>query len=77
MSATDTRVLREAVSAGAGIGFVADYERKAAPDLIEVFPAQEAWSVDLWLVTHVDLHRSTKVQAFSAFLKERVKAMEV
>ena len=75
--ATDTRVLREAVVAGAGVGFVSEYERAAAPNLIEVYPAQEAWGVDLWLVTHVDLHRSTKVQSFSAFLKDRVKAMEV
>ena len=27
----------------------------------------------LWLVTHVDLHRTTKVQAFLRFLKDRAK----
>ncbi|RYH03985.1 LysR family transcriptional regulator [Salipiger sp. IMCC34102] len=70
---TETRVLREAIVAGAGIGFVSEYERAGAPDLVEVYPAQDAWAVDLWIVTHVDLHRSSKVQAFATFLKDRVK----
>jgi hypothetical protein len=28
----------------------------------------------LWLVTHVDLHRTTKVQSFLTFLKAEAKS---
>ena len=39
-----------------------------------LFEPQEEWSAPLWLVTHVDLHRTTKVQAFLKFLKEDAKS---
>jgi DNA-binding transcriptional LysR family regulator len=48
-------------------------EAQANPKLIEVFPHQDDWSAPLWLVTHVDLHRTHKVQAFLNFLKEQSK----
>jgi|TARA_B110000902_G_scaffold248981_1_gene306682 DNA-binding transcriptional LysR family regulator len=70
---TDVRALEQAVLAGAGIGFIPVTDAQANPDLIEVFPHQEEWSAPLWLVTHVDLHRTTKVQAFLNFLKEHSK----
>jgi DNA-binding transcriptional LysR family regulator len=34
---------------------------------------QPEWEGTLWLVTHVDLHRTNKVQSFLSFLKERSK----
>ena len=37
-------------------------------------PLVQDWRVPLWIVTHVDLHRTTKVQAFLTFLKARMKA---
>ena len=44
---------------------------QADPDLVEVMRAQPRdWASPLWLVTHVDLHRTTKVQAFLTFLKD-------
>ena len=55
-----------AVRAGLGLGFVFHTQ---AEDLIEVMPPQPEWTVPLWLVTHVDLHRTTKVQAAVAALK--------
>lgn len=61
----------QAILAGAGIGFLPLWAAHNVPDLHEVLPAQEAWSGQLWLVTHVDLHRTTKVQTFVSFLKER------
>jgi len=70
---TDGRALEQAIRAGAGIGFFPVSDAPANPDLIEVFPHQEEWSAPLWLVTHVDLHRTTKVQAFVNFLKEHSK----
>jgi len=36
---------------------------------VEVIPPSDAWSTALWTVTHVDLHRTAKVQAFLARLK--------
>jgi DNA-binding transcriptional LysR family regulator len=45
--------------------------------LIEVMPSQKEWTAPLWLVTHVDLHRTTKVQAFLKFLKEKASDWEV
>lgn len=74
---SDVRALEQAVIAGAGIGFMSLTEAAQNPDLVEVFPHQEDWSAPLWLVTHVDLHRTTKVQAFLNFLKEHAGTWEV
>lgn len=66
---TDSRAMFNAVVAGAGIGFVSKWEMDRHPELVEVIPSQPDWSAQLWLVTHVDLHRTAKVQAFLKFLK--------
>ena len=68
--ATDFRAMTDAVLVGAGLGFVEPWTLKNNPDLIEVIPSLEEWTGPLWLVTHVDLHRTTKVQTFLKFLKE-------
>jgi DNA-binding transcriptional LysR family regulator len=64
---------RDAVLNGAGIGFLARIDAEGNPDLVEVYPAQPEWDSALWLVTHVDLHRTPKVQALLKFLKDRSK----
>jgi DNA-binding transcriptional LysR family regulator len=69
----DNLALLDAIVAGAGIGFMLDWEFKHRRTLVEVWPMQEEWMSTMWLVTHVDLHRTTKVQAFLSFLKERAK----
>ncbi|MGJ8621237.1 MAG: LysR family transcriptional regulator [Yoonia sp.] len=74
--ATDNRIMFDAVQAGAGIGFVQVHEARNHDSLTEVIARKEEWSSPLWLVTHVDLHRTTKVQAFLNYLKDRVKDME-
>ncbi len=71
--ATDARALRDAVVAGAGIGFISCWEAERFSNLVQLFEPQESWKAPLWLVTHVDLHRTTKVQAFLKFLKEEAK----
>lgn len=73
---TDNWSLEAALRAGAGIGFMPVVEARKSRDLIEVIPSQEAWSSALWLVTHVDLHRSAKVQAFLTHLKSEAKSWE-
>lgn len=74
--ATDNRNMQDAITAGAGIGFVLAQELASNPELNEVVPRHEDWSAPLWIVTHVDLHRTTKVQAFLRFLKDRIKTLE-
>jgi hypothetical protein len=46
------------------------------PELVEVVERRDIWSVPLWIVTHVDLHRTTKVQSFLRYLKDRIKTLE-
>ena len=58
----DSIAMRDAVRSGAGIGFVPDWEYRMNPGLIEVTPRRPEWESTLWLVTHVDLHRTTKVR---------------
>ncbi len=72
--ATDNRNMLDAILAGAGIGFVIGQEL-ARPELTEVIPSEDDWTAPLWLVTHVDLHRTSKVQAFLTFLKAHMKDM--
>lgn len=67
---SDNRVLRDAIIEGVGIGALTCWEAERHPDLVQLFEPQPDWEAPLWLVTHVDLHRTTKVQAFLSFLKE-------
>jgi DNA-binding transcriptional LysR family regulator len=57
------------VLAGLGLGFVPCFEAHKYPELIQVLPPIPEWSAPLWLVTHVDLHRTLKVQSFLTHLK--------
>jgi DNA-binding transcriptional LysR family regulator len=65
----DSHVLEAAIAGGAGIGFMGTREAAQHPDLVQVMAPREDWTAPLWLVTHVDLHRTAKVQAFLAHLK--------
>ena len=67
---TSTKVSEQALLAGMGIGFMPEHEAKLNPDIVEIFPPQEEWSATHWLVTHGDLHRTAKVQAFLQILKK-------
>jgi DNA-binding transcriptional LysR family regulator len=60
-----------AIQAGAGIGFVTAGAAARQPGMVQVMEPQPEWAAHLWLVTHVDLHRTNKVQAFLRFLKDR------
>lgn len=70
---TDTHAARAAIEAGAGIGFLSVAGVADDPNLIEIHPPRREWSAPLWLVTHVDLHRTTKVQALLRFIKENLR----
>ncbi|MGR3660248.1 MAG: LysR family transcriptional regulator [Paracoccaceae bacterium] len=66
----DFGVLEAAVIRGAGIGFVGEINRLEHPELVEIMAPLEEWAIDFWVVTHVDMHHTTKVQAFLQILKE-------
>lgn len=70
---SDRTTAQEAVLAGAGIGFFTLWEAVGEPDLVQMMEPKDDWTATLWLVTHVDLHRTNKVQAFLSFLKDRAK----
>lgn len=63
----DGRVRQQAIAAGLGLGFAPT--ALATCDLVCVVPPQSEWAAQLWLVTHVDLHRTAKVQAAAAAVK--------
>jgi len=73
---SDVHSQRNAVLAGAGIGFVSVLQAAEIPGLVQILPPRPEWAAPLWLVTHMDLHRTTKVQAFLAFLKDRARAWQ-
>jgi len=62
-----------AIEAGTALGFLSQNDVRGRDGLIEVLPPRDEWQVPLWLVTHVDLHRSAKVQAFLAALKRQAR----
>jgi len=67
----DMNIFR-AIKAGIGIGFASTTNADSDPDLARMWEVQDDWSVHLWIVTHVDLHRTAKVQAIVKALKAGV-----
>ena len=72
--AADPAAREAAVLAGAGLGFLPSWRLARRSGVIEVLPPRAEWDAALWLVTHVDLHRSAKVQAALAHLKAEAAA---
>ncbi|MBX2853674.1 MAG: LysR family transcriptional regulator [Rhodobacteraceae bacterium] len=68
--AADTRTERQAIMSGLGIGFYPEHAAQASPDLVEMLAPVQAWDIAFWLVTHVDLHRTAKIQAILKLLKQ-------
>ena len=60
--------LWEAVGAGLGIGFH-PLKNAADKNLVSVWPAQADWHETIWAVSHMDLHRTAKVQALARILR--------
>ncbi len=65
----DVEVLEQFVLDGNGIGFLTGERSQNRSDLVEICTADQSWTVPVWIVTHVDLHRSAKVQSFCKHLK--------
>ena len=65
----NSSVQRKAVHAGLGLGFLPKDQAEMNRELVEVMPAMRSWVTKFWITTHVDLHRTGKVQAFLDVLK--------
>ena len=74
--ATEQHVLKTALLEGAGIGFMPCWSARNYPDLVQILPPRDDWAAPIWIVTHVDLHRTIKVQSFTTFLKEAAKSWQ-
>ena len=71
--ANDDRGLAAGVRAGAGLGFMPVDQIANEEDLVQVIDPIDEWGSPIWIVTHVDLHRSPKVQTFLKALKTAAK----
>ncbi|MEM6607768.1 MAG: LysR family transcriptional regulator [Pseudomonadota bacterium] len=68
LKTNDYMVRRTAICHGMGLGFIDDQETSFLNCVVEIMPPSDVFEVNLWVVTHVDLHRSPKVQALLEFL---------
>ena len=66
---TEPEATEAAIRAGAGLGFVPPRRAVGDPGLVQIMRPRPEWESPLWIVTHVDLHRTRKVQAFLTHLK--------
>ena len=74
--ASEQATVVQAVAAGAGLGFATAWEMEEVGGLRLALGPKPEWSAPLWLVTHVDLHRSAKVQAALGALKSAAAGWE-
>jgi len=58
-----------AITAGLGVGLLPVALAVQYPELTMVHSPLAEWSFDLWMVTHMDLHRTPKLQAITQHLK--------
>ena len=73
LRSTGAYLLRQAINGAQGVGFMPMHLAKQQPDLVEMASAHQRWRLTVWMVTHVDLHRSAKVQAFLGVLNDEAQ----
>ncbi|MEN8888249.1 MAG: LysR family transcriptional regulator [Celeribacter marinus] len=71
--ASEVEAMMQAVLSGIGAGFLPTHLAAGHDDMIELMGVRPEWESANWLVTHVDLHRTPKVQAFLTMLKDHAK----
>lgn len=69
VKSSNPKVVEDAILSGEGIGFFPVSYAQQQPRLVQVSPALPEWRVESWLVTHVDVHRTDKVQSMLTCLK--------
>ena len=71
--ASQQRAISDAVLNGAGIGFLPLFRTEQYRGMVEMLEPKQEWSTQVWLVTHVDLHRTAKVQTLVRYLKDQAR----
>lgn len=66
---TNPRVIEGALRRGEGVGFLPVILTEDLTGVEQVSPALPEWSVQSWMVTHVDVHWTEKVQSMLNCLK--------
>ena len=61
---------KKLVLRGTGMGFLRRGVTKDHPQLVEMIEPHETWQIDVWRLTHVDMHRTKKIQAFLNVLND-------
>ena len=74
---SNERILFQAIAAGLGLGFVPEPLARANAGLLEILAPRKVWDVNFWLVTHLDMHRSPKVQSFLQFAKDEARSFAI
>ncbi|MEM9231159.1 MAG: LysR family transcriptional regulator [Pseudomonadota bacterium] len=69
LKSENATVLQSAIWNGDGLGFMPRGYARQFPELIEIIPPQPEWRVESWLVTHIDVHRTDKIQSMLECLK--------
>ncbi len=68
----DLIVQWEAVRAGLGIGFAADYVATADPEIVAVVPSLKIPPLPIWLVVHREIRTNKHIRAVFDFLAEAI-----
>ncbi|MEM0976750.1 MAG: LysR family transcriptional regulator [Pseudomonadota bacterium] len=66
---TNPRVIEDALHRGQGVGFLPISLAGRLSGMVQVSPALPEWSVQSWIVTHLDVHWTEKVQSMLTCLK--------
>ena len=65
----DLLALSEAIKNGLGLGFMSVHDAAKTNNLRVIIPPTYDSIISVWMVTHIDLHRTIKVQSFTQHLK--------
>ncbi|OMH33988.1 LysR family transcriptional regulator [Motiliproteus sp. MSK22-1] len=75
--ANDVWAMYQGIRAGLGIGLMSNWAASQDQEIVIPQPLNiEEPGTDLWVVTHRDLHRTSRVQAFLEFFKEAIKKQQ-
>ncbi|MEM7492481.1 MAG: LysR family transcriptional regulator [Pseudomonadota bacterium] len=77
MTCSTIRGTQDAILSGLGAGFLPIIIGSRSDLVEQIIPSEEEWKVPIWLVTHVDLHRSAKVQSFLSIVKQVPDAVAI
>lgn len=69
--------VRNAIESGFGAGFLPRLIGDQQSNLVEAAPPRSEWRCDVWLVAHVDVVRSAKVQTLFRHLRLQLTEAEV